>query len=90
MARATEEHAGEIVAAYLAAGVERGDWRALDALVTRVYGKPVERVETVQADPLGIAAMSPDERAKLLQAALAQHPHLAALIPAHGAHLVQH
>jgi hypothetical protein len=39
-----EERAEEIVDAYLRAGVEQGDWRALDALVNRVYGKPKETV----------------------------------------------
>jgi hypothetical protein len=51
-----EERAEEIVDAYLRAGVEHGDWRALDALVNRVYGKPKEAVVTEEAE-------SPAERA---------------------------
>src|SRR5205823_959421 len=39
-ARKLEDRAEEIVDAYLRAGVDQGDWRALDALVNRVYGKP--------------------------------------------------
>jgi hypothetical protein len=50
------ERAEEIVDAYLRAGVEQGDWRALDALVNRVYGKPKETVVTEEAE-------SPAERA---------------------------
>jgi hypothetical protein len=44
-----ERRAEEIVAAYLKAGIQDGDWRALDALVSRVHGKPKETVETVEA-----------------------------------------
>jgi hypothetical protein len=44
-----EERAEEIVDAYLRAGVDQGDWRALDALVNRVYGKPKETIATEQA-----------------------------------------
>lgn len=89
MARMTEERASEIVGAYLAAGVDRGDWRALDALVTRVHGKPVERVQVEQeTDPLGVASMSPEQRAGLLADVLAQHPHLASLVPKGGARLI--
>lgn len=79
IARQTEERAAEIVAAYFAAGA-RGDWRALEALVTRVHGKPIERVAVeAPADPLGVASMSAEERAVLLAQVLEQHPHLAAL-----------
>jgi hypothetical protein len=39
-----EARAEEIVDAYLKAGVDQGDWRALDALVNRVYGKPTEHI----------------------------------------------
>src|SRR3954463_2393647 len=44
MAAEIEARSEEIVGRYIAAG-ERGDWRALEALVTRVHGKPVERVQ---------------------------------------------
>jgi hypothetical protein len=47
MAVKVEEKAEEIVNAYLKAGLREGEWRALDSLVNRVYGKPVERVENV-------------------------------------------
>lgn len=86
--RQTEERAAEIVAAYFAAG-ERGDWRALEALVTRVHGKPVERVEVeAPADPLGVAAMTSVERQALIARLVAQHPHLEGL--ATGTDEVQH
>jgi hypothetical protein len=49
-ARKLEERAEEIVDAYLRAG-EQGDWRALDALVNRVYEKPKEIVVSEQAEP---------------------------------------
>jgi hypothetical protein len=47
---ALEERAEEIVESYLRAG-DQGDWRALDALVNRVSGKPKETVVSEQGDP---------------------------------------
>lgn len=47
-AKKLEERAEEIVDAYLRAGVDQGDWRALDALVNRAYGKPKETIATEQ------------------------------------------
>jgi hypothetical protein len=44
-----EEKAEQIVDSYLRAG-EQGDWRALDALVNRVYGRPTERIEQVTGE----------------------------------------
>lgn len=82
MGRELERRSVEIVDAYLVAGVERGDWRALDALVTRVHGRPVERVEVAApVDPLGVASMSQAERSALLAQVLDSHPHLASLVP---------
>ena len=48
-----EEHAEEVADAFVDA-IRRGEWRAAEALLSRVYGKPTERVETVQ-DPLAEA-----------------------------------
>jgi hypothetical protein len=44
-----EEKAEQIVDSYLRAG-EQGDWRALDALVNRVCGRPTERIEQVTGE----------------------------------------
>ena len=44
-----EEKAEQIVDSYLRAG-EQGDWRGLDALVNRVYGRPTERIEQVAGE----------------------------------------
>jgi hypothetical protein len=49
-ARKLEERAEEIVDSYLRAG-QQGDWRALDALVNRVYGKPTEHLVTEPPKP---------------------------------------
>lgn len=88
LARLLEEQAGEIVAEYRAAG-KSGDWRATEALITRVHGKPVERVQVeAPADPLGVASMTAAERASLMAEIVAQYPHLAAL--GDGADMVQH
>jgi hypothetical protein len=46
--RKLEEKAEQIVDSYLRAG-EQGDWRALDALVNRVYGKATETIVTEPA-----------------------------------------
>lgn len=47
VAHALAQHAEEIVQAFLRAGLKDGDWRALEALVTRHLGRPVERTEVV-------------------------------------------
>lgn len=44
-----QERGEEIAAAFMRA-VEQGDWRAAEALMTRVYGKPQERVEVSQPE----------------------------------------
>jgi hypothetical protein len=74
MAEALEEQAEAIVAAYLTARLEQGDWRALEALVSRVHGRSVERVdkrEVAEAD-----SMSLDHLRRLRQQLLDQYPEL--------------
>jgi hypothetical protein len=71
----------EIVQAYLDAGLgDKGDWRALEALVTRVHGKPVERVEDVSGG-VDVRALTPEQRHALMARVLDDHPGSAALIP---------
>jgi len=68
LARKLEEHADEVVAEYVA-GIRSGDpnraYRAAEAWISRVHGRPKETVETVSAsdDPLDIASMSREQRA---------------------------
>src|SRR6187200_466335 len=50
MAVAAEEHGREILEVYLQA-MRGGDWRAAEALMTRIYGKPEETVRQVEANP---------------------------------------
>jgi hypothetical protein len=70
------------VAAYLA-GIRSGDpnraYRAADAWISRVHGRPKETVENVSAwdDPLDVSKMTPEERNALKQEILRQHPELA-------------
>jgi hypothetical protein len=45
MALAAEEHGREILEVYLQA-MRGGDWRAAEALMSRIYGKPTETVVT--------------------------------------------
>ena len=76
-----EEHADEVVAAYLS-GIRSDDpnraYRAADAWISRVHGRPKETVETVTApdDPLDIASMSREQRDALKREILRQHPEL--------------
>jgi hypothetical protein len=69
-AKKLEERAEEIVNAYLRAGVEGGDWRALDALVNRVYGRPKETFAVEQENPVraDLLRFSPEERMQMLVA----------------------
>jgi hypothetical protein len=50
MAVAVEEHGREIVEVYLQA-MRKGDWRAAEALMSRIYGKPEETVRQVETNP---------------------------------------
>jgi hypothetical protein len=82
LARELDEHADEIVAAYLA-GIRSDDpnraYRAADAWISRVHGRPKETVENVTAadDPLDVASMSREQRNALKREILRQHPELA-------------
>ena len=57
-----------------------GDWRALETWVTRVHGKPVERVET-NPNSLDPASMTPVQRAELRRRLVSEHPELLELVP---------
>ena len=83
LARKLEEHADEVVAAYLA-GIRSDDpnraYRAADAWISRVHGRPKETVEnvTVPDDPLDIASMPREERDALKRRLIAENPEVAA------------
>lgn len=82
LARKLEEHADEVVAAYLA-GIRSDDpnraYRAADAWISRVHGRPKETVEnvTMPDDPLDIASMTREERDKLKRKLVAANPEAA-------------
>jgi hypothetical protein len=59
---------------------EKGDWRALEALITRVHGRPVERVQT-RDGTVNVRNMNPEQRQALMARVLEDHPGLAALVP---------
>jgi hypothetical protein len=80
LARKLAEHADEVVAAYLA-GIRSDDpnraYRAADAWISRVHGRPKETVETdAPADSLDIASMTREQRDPLKRELLRQHPEL--------------
>ena len=56
-----------------------GDWRATEALLTRVYGKPVERVE--QIEHVDVRQLTGEQRAAMMAKLLAENPGLAELVP---------
>ena len=69
MAVAAEEHGREILEVYLQA-MRGGDWRAAEALMSRIYGKPTETVVTrIPASPerAVLASMTLDEKLELLR-----------------------
>jgi homoserine kinase len=82
LARKLEEHADEVVAAYLA-GIRSDDAnravRAAEARISRVHGRPKETVENVTAsdDPLDVASMTREQRDALKREISRQHPELA-------------
>jgi hypothetical protein len=61
----------------LKAGYEGGDWRALESLVTRAHGKPVERIEQQAFGE--IKSMSLDELRRLRGSLLDRYPELRAV-----------
>lgn len=70
IAHELETRAHEIVQAYLAAGLERGDWRALDALADRHLGRPTQRVETHATAADALSELSPERLDELARQAL--------------------
>jgi hypothetical protein len=75
MAVAVEEHGREIVEVYLQA-MRKGDWRAAEALMSRIYGKPEETVRKVETNPAlpVLKSMSLDEKLELLHRLRAGEP----------------
>lgn len=68
MAVAVEEHGREIVEVYLQA-MRKGDRRAAEALMSRIYGKPTETVVTHtpgSPEKALIASMTLEEKLQLL------------------------
>jgi hypothetical protein len=68
MAVAVEENGREIVEVYLQA-MRGGDWRAAEALMSRIYGKPEETVRKVETNPAlpVLKSMTLNEKLELLQ-----------------------
>jgi hypothetical protein len=66
-AKAVQEHGFEIAQAFVEAA-KRGDWRASQALMNRIYGKPEETVTRVDANPATavLKSMSLEEKLELL------------------------
>jgi hypothetical protein len=66
-ARAIQEEGQAIAQAFVDAA-KRGDWRASQALMDRIYGKPEETVTRVDANPAAavLKSMSLDEKLELL------------------------
>jgi hypothetical protein len=84
LARKLEAHAEDVVDAYLRgirSSDERVAYRAAEAWLSRVYGKPTEYVKTEDVvasdfDPAQLANMSREERHALLRRLGEQHPDL--------------
>jgi hypothetical protein len=72
-----EEHAEEIVQCFLASARE-GDWRAADALITRVYGKPQDRLEVSKpGQPFDFSQWSLEEIQAFKARLIEDYPELA-------------
>jgi hypothetical protein len=59
---------GETIAKAFIHAAEKGDWRASEALMNRIYGKPEETVNRVDANPATavLKSMSLEEKLELL------------------------
>jgi hypothetical protein len=64
---AVEEHGRELAQSFVDAA-KRGDWRAAEALMNRIYGKPEETVRQVEVNPATavLKSMSLEEKLELL------------------------
>ena len=78
LAQAAERDALAIATELRDAG-RSGDWRATEALLTRVYGKPVERVE--QIEHVDVRQLTGEQRAAMMAKLIAENPGLAELVP---------
>ena len=67
MALAAEEHGREIVEVYLQA-MRKGDWRAAEVLMSRIYGEPEEAMRQVEVNlaTAVLKSMSLEEKLELL------------------------
>jgi hypothetical protein len=81
LALVVERDAQQIANELRAAG-RSGDWRATEALLTRVYGKPVERVEQIES--VDVRDMTSEQRSAMMAKLLAENPGLAELVPRTG------
>jgi hypothetical protein len=73
---AVEEHGRELAQSFVDAA-KRGDWRAAEALMSRIYGKPTETVVThTPASPerAVLASMTLEEKLELLHRLQAGEP----------------
>ena len=76
MAVAAEEHGREILEVYLRA-MRGGDWRAAEALMSRIYGKPEAAVVAhIPQNPAlpALKSMSLEEKLELLHRLRAGEP----------------
>jgi hypothetical protein len=76
---AVEEHGRELAQSFVDAA-KRGDWRAAEALMNRIYGKPDETVGQVEVNPATavLRSMSLEEKLELLQSLAARRTDRAA------------
>jgi hypothetical protein len=68
-AKIVEENGRDLAESFLSAA-RNGDWRAAQALMDRIYGKPVEATVTVAPPspiPAVLASMSLEEKLQLLR-----------------------
>jgi hypothetical protein len=67
-AKIVEERGQELAESFLHAA-RQGDWRAADALMNRIYGRPEAIVRTVETNPATavLKSMSLEEKLELLQ-----------------------
>jgi hypothetical protein len=73
-ARAVQEHGFEIAQSFVEAA-KRGDWRASQALMDRIYGRP-ETLRQVEVNPAAavLKSMSLEEKLELLHRLRAGEP----------------
>lgn len=77
-AKLCEENGKEVYETFLTA-IKAGEWRAADSVMSRIYGRPTEHVETVDVTERPTSELTLPELEELRRRLLHEQPHVVSL-----------